>query len=254
MRWEGFRKVRSQVCKRIARRVSQLGLEGLDAYQRYLEQHDDEWTCLDGMCRITISRFYRDRVVFESLESDVLPELMAAAPKRERSVVRIWSCGCASGEEAYTVAALWHARLAKKYPETLLEIEATDADPHMLERARQGIYTEGSVRRLPDDLRRFAFAGTEEPFRVREDLRETVIWSCQDVREETPAGPFDLILCRNLVLTYFEDALQAQVMERVMAVLRTGGALVIGSHECLPVLNVACEPWRPSLPIYRRTA
>jgi len=82
MRWPGFRKVRSQVCKRIRRRLTSLALDELEAYQRYLETHADEWPHLDAMCRITISRFYRDRGVFEALETEVLPALATAARRR----------------------------------------------------------------------------------------------------------------------------------------------------------------------------
>jgi chemotaxis protein methyltransferase CheR len=254
MRWEGFRKVRSQVCKRIDRRMSELGLEDHTGYRRYLELHDGEWTQLDRMCRVTISRFYRDRGVFEMLGNEVLPELASVARGSERNVVTAWSCGCASGEEAYSLAVLWHGRVAEGFPETVLKIEATDSDPRVLERAREGNYTEGSIRELPVDLRQTAFEGEEEPYRIREDLCESMIWRCQDVRKETPPGPFDLLLCRNLVLTYFDKALQREVMEGVMAALRPGGALVIGSHERLPLLSVELEPWSASLPIYRRIA
>ena len=79
-----------------------------------------------------------------------------------------------------------------------------------------------------------------------------MIWRCQDVRKETPPGPFDLILCRNLVLTYFEEALQREVVEKLSAVLRAGGALVIGSRENLPAASVEFVPWHGALPIYRR--
>ncbi len=74
-RWPGFRKVRGQVCKRVGRRLKELGLADLEAYREYLEVHPDEWAILDGFCRITISRFFRDRDVYETLGSDVLPEL-----------------------------------------------------------------------------------------------------------------------------------------------------------------------------------
>jgi chemotaxis protein methyltransferase CheR len=252
MRWDGFRKVRSQVCKRIGRRVRELDLEDLATYRGYLEQHEDEWARLDFLCRVTISRFYRDRGVFEALETEVLPVLFASARECGRDVVRAWSCGCASGEEAYTLAALWRARIGDRFPGTALEIVATDADSQMLERARRGKYTGGSIRELPDDLRLAAFAEAGEPYQIRENLHEQVIWRLQDVREEVPAGPFDLVFCRNLVLTYFDVALQREVMERVSAVLRPGGALVVGSHETLPDLGAGFERWGASLPIHRR--
>jgi len=252
MRWPGFRKVRSQVCKRIGRRLRELDLEDLDAYRRYLESHADEWARLDAMCRITISRFFRDRGVFEALETEVFPALATAARKRGDRALKIWSCGCASGEETYTVTMLWHTRVAPRYPDLGIEVTATDADPQMLERARRGVYSAGSIRELPDDLRHAAIEDAGGLFRVRDRFRERVSWRCQDVRVATLPGPFDLILCRNLVLTYFDDTLQREVMDGVAAALRPGDALVIGSHESLPPLAVACEPWCAKLPIYRR--
>ena len=252
MRWPGFRKVRSQVCKRIARRLRELDFEDLDTYRRYLLLDDDEWQRLDAMCRITISRFFRDHGVFEALETEVFPVLASAALERGDRALRVWSCGCASGEEVYAVAVLWQVRVAENFPGIDVEMTATDADPRMLERAQRGVYGAGSVRELPVDLRRSAFMEIGEPFRVRNRLRERVSWLCQDVRAECPPGPFDLILCRNLVLTYFDDALQLEVMKRVVEVLRRDGALVIGSHESLPPHDIGCDPWMASLPIYRR--
>ena len=251
MRWPGFRKVRSQVCKRIGKRLGELDLEDHDAYRRYLESHADEWARLDAMCRITISRFFRDRGVFAALETEMLPTLASAALERGDHALNIWSCGCASGEEAYALTILWDTRVAARIPGIQIEVTATDADPRMLERARRGVYSAGSIRELPDDLRQAAIKTAGGLFRVRDRFRERVSWRCQDVRVEAPPGLFDLILCRNLVLTYFDEALQREVMDRVVAALRPGGALVIGSHESLPPLDVGCEPWCAKLPIYR---
>ena len=96
MRWGGFRKVRRQVCKRVSRRIDILGLADPDAYRLYLESHDDEWTTLGSLCRVTISRFYRDRGVFDGLRARVLPLLVEAASARGDDRVRCWCAGCAS--------------------------------------------------------------------------------------------------------------------------------------------------------------
>src|SRR5687767_6728995 len=101
MRWEGFRRVRRQVCRRIERRRRELGLDGLPAYRLYLEQHPDEWPVLDSLCRVTISRFYRDRGVFAFLEGEVLPAVAQGAVRDGRQALEAWSAGCASGEEPY---------------------------------------------------------------------------------------------------------------------------------------------------------
>jgi chemotaxis protein methyltransferase CheR len=252
MRWPGFRKVRSQVCKRIASRLRELELEDHDAYKRYLKSNAGEWTRLDAMCRITISRFYRDRGVFEALETEVLPELASAALDRGDHQLKIWSCGCASGEEAYAVTILWEFRVAALVPGIDIKVIATDSDPRMLERARRGNFSRGSLREVPVDLLRSAFESVGEAYRVRNRPRVPITWRRQDVRYETPPGPFDLVLCRNLVLTYFDESLQHEVIGDVVATLRPGGALVIGSHESLPQHDIGCDPWSANLPIYRR--
>ena len=131
MQWSGFRKVRSQVCKRIVRRIKALDFDNFEQYRRYLMLDDDEWQRLDSMCRITISRFFRDRSVFGALETDVMPALAAAVLERQERALRIWSCGCASGEEVYALAVLWQVRVAERAPSIELEIIATDSDPRM---------------------------------------------------------------------------------------------------------------------------
>ena len=116
LRWAGFRKVRGQVNKRLKRRIKELGLEGLTAYRSYLEEDPEEWRRLDEFCRITISRFYRDRGVFQLLQDRVLPELAERAADEGRSVIRVWSAGCASGEEVYTLRILWDLTTFPRLP------------------------------------------------------------------------------------------------------------------------------------------
>ncbi len=252
MRWAGFRRVRSQVCKRVARRVRALGLAGFADYRGYLEHHPDEWLRLDGLCRITISRFWRDRAVFEALSERVLPELARAAAARGDRTLRCLSCGCASGEEPYSLLIGWRLGVADGFPGLDLEIVATDADPAMLERARRAVYPEASLRDLPAPWRDRAFDPHEGGFLLQEECRGRVTWALEDVREMTPEGPFDLVLCRNLVFTYYQEPLQREIAARLAAALRPGGALVMGSHESLPDGVVQLEPWGVHRAVYRR--
>jgi hypothetical protein len=112
LRWPGFRKVRGQVHKRIVRRLRELELTHIAEYRRYLADHPAEWTVLDACLRISISRFYRDRDVFDHLRDSVLPDLARAAQQRGENRLIVWSAGCASGEEPYTVADLDQPRAA----------------------------------------------------------------------------------------------------------------------------------------------
>jgi chemotaxis protein methyltransferase CheR len=194
MRWGGFRKVRGQVCKRLGRRLRELDLSDLVAYQDYLERHPDEWAVLDGFCRITISRFHRDRRVFEHLRDRLLPELCAG--RRDRVTIRCWSAGCASGEEPYTVSIIWNLELRHRYPGVSLEIVATDTEPRVLERARAAEYPASSLRELTPFWREEAFEPRESGWRLREQFRNGVSFYRADIREEMPDGPFDLPSCK----------------------------------------------------------
>ena len=230
MRWAGFRKVRGQVCKRISRRLDDLGLGDAQSYRSYLDTHDEEWGILGSLCRVTISRFYRDRGVFDGLVSDVLPAQAQAAAGRGQKSVRCWSAGCASGEEPYTLSIVW----VRTESPVAVEIVATDSDDGLLDRARSGRYHYSSLKDLPDELRTVAFDKESGEYAIKDEFRCAVRFERRDVRGEPPAGPFDLILCRNLAFTYFDDDGQRVVLDAFRRVLNPGGVLVLGVHEQLP--------------------
>ncbi|QDG53452.1 chemotaxis protein CheR [Persicimonas caeni] len=234
MRWAGFRKVRGQAKKRVSRRMAELGVGSLDAYQRHLEEDESEWAVLDEMCHITISRFYRDRGVFEFLGGTVLPELAEAAKRQGRGRLRAWSAGCASGEEPYTLSLVWEFELAKRFGELELDIVATDADEHMLERARRACYPEGNLAELPEGWREEAFEPVEGEYCLGARFRERVELRLEDVRETQPDGPFDVVLCRNLAFMYFDHDTQMAVLDAIGERLVPRGALVVGAHDTLP--------------------
>lgn len=252
LRWAGFRKVRGTVCKRVSRRIRGLGLAGPGAYRAYLADNPGEWSHLDTFCRIPISRFYRDRGVFEAIERNLLPALAARAAAGGDPTVRCWSAGCASGEEPYTLAILWHCGLQGRFPDVKLEITATDADTVMLERAKRGCYGDGSLRELPVPYRACAFFHHDGLHCLRTDLKAAVRFEQQDIRKGIPPGPFDLILCRNLVLTYFDGAMRDVCLRQITQRLTTGGFLITGAHERFPAgmqrHYAACD----ALPVYRR--
>lgn len=252
LRWPGFRKVRRQVRKRLARRLGALGLADLDAYREHLAHHPDERVVLDAMCRIPISCFYRDRGVWDTLRTDILPRLMAAAHDRGDRVVHCWSAGCASGEEPYTLALCRALDPALAARDVTFAIDATDADPHLLARARAALYGAGSLRELPAEWRLRGFDENDGVWRVKPAIGAAVTFAQEDLRETMPAGPFDLILCRNLAFTYFADAVQRRIAVAFAARLHVGGALVLGKHETLPASMAGLQHIGVSEPIWRR--
>ena len=254
LRWRGFRRVRRQVCRRLQRRLTQLQLADLAAYRQHLDRHPAEWDVFDACCRITISRFFRDRHIYRLLEQDVLPQLAAQAREHARRGLRIWSAGCGSGEEPYSLSILWLHSTDPVSRQTGLDILATDADPGALRLALCACYPFSSVRDLPSDWLDAAFYPGDGEYCLHDHYRQTVRFSQHDIRSAAPDGPFDLVLCRNLAFTYFDDGLQRETARHIAAVLRPGGLLVLGAHEHLPDDLAGFVPWQAGLPLYRRVA
>ena len=252
MRWAGFRRVRRQVCKRIARRLRKLNLPDVDAYRRHLEARPEEWEVLDGLCRVTVSRFYRDRGVFDCLRDTVLPSLAAAASARDEGVLRAWLAGCASGEEAYSLKAVWELCVRPRFPELPLRLLATDADADLLARARRGRFGESSLKDFPEAWRDAVFERCDGGSSVRPAFREGIELEVGDLRRELPEGPFQVILCRNVAFTYFDEPLQRRTAARLAERCVAGGALVIGIHEAIPDGDADFRPWNAAPGIYRR--
>ena len=233
LHWPGFRKVRRQVCKRLKQRMRELGLNDYSAYRAYLEADSSEWRMFDACCHITISRFFRDRGIFDAVRRLVLPGI-AARSEGEGRDAQIWSAGCASGEEPYTLKILWDVEVASKYPGVSLSIIASDVDKTMLARAREGCFGPTSLHELPLSLIEQAFERQGARYCVRPEHRVGIAFIEQDLRTGMPTAAFDLILCRFVAFTYFTVPLQRKVLAGMLERLRPQGYLVVGSHERLP--------------------
>jgi len=234
MRYPGFRKVRKQVCKRIQRRITQLNLSDAMSYQHYLETHTDEWIVVDKLCRVTISRFYRDRVVLEHISKEVLPELAQTAVTSGKTTFRGWSAGCAAGEEAYSLVLMWDRLISNHFPKLDIQVVATDIDESMLDRAANACYPYSSIKALPREWIDRFFSAQADVYCLDSPLRNKVTFIEQDIRQALPADAFDIVFCRNLAFTYFDNKLQLEVLENIRNRLVDDGALIIGCHESLP--------------------
>ena len=251
LRWPGFRKVRGTVCKRLRRRLRELGLENLDAYAAYLADRPDEWARFDAFCRIPISRFYRDRAVFRVLGAQVFLTLAQRVADEGEKEVRVWSAGCASGEEPYSLRIVWEETVQNRFPNIDLTITATDADSIMLERAENACYSTGSLKDLPEEWRDRAFVPQDGGFRLRPAYRKGTRFLLQDIRVAMPAGRYHLVLCRNLVFTYFDAEWQRRLLPGLAAHLYPKAYLVLGSHEELPPGSAGFTHAVRHLPVYQ---
>ena len=233
--------------------MNELRLDDFAAYRARLEADPMEWRVFDECCHITISRFFRDRGVFEVLRRRVLPDIAARA-KREGRGAHIWSAGCASGEEPYTLKILWDLEVANSCPGVSLSIIATDADKTMLTRAREGCFEATSLHELPPHLIEQSFDQVGSLFCVKPRHREAIEFQYQDLRAKTPASVFDLILCRYVAFTYFALPLQKQVLARIVDRLSPNGYLVIGTHEGLPDGGTVLFPLAGAPQIFEKRA
>lgn len=252
LRWPGYRKVRRQVYKRIQRRLQSLDLPSLTDYRIYLEVHPKEWAVLDSSCWIPISRFYRDKSVFQFLEQEVLPSLARQGLAQGESILRCWSVGCAAGEEPYSVVLLWKLVLETPFPNLRLVVLATDVDAEAIARAQRACYPPSSLRDLPDSWRMRGFDQTPDGSSLKPEFRDPVTFKTQDIRETAPEETFHMILCRYVAFTYFDEVLQERTLRTLVERLRKGGALVIGNRETLPKGEFGLIPWSEKEGVYRR--
>jgi chemotaxis protein methyltransferase CheR len=229
-----------------------LGLQSLADYETYLNLHSEEWAVLESYCWISISRFYRDKSVFQFLEQEVVPSLARQILGRDEDVLRCWSLGCASGEEAYSLSLLWQLEAQTLFPTVRLVIVATDVDEQALARAHRGCYQFSSLRDLPESWRTQAFEEVADGFLIKPEFREPVTFVVQDIRQLAPPGTFHLILCRYVAFTYFDSPSQTDLLGQLVNRLAVGGALVVGRNETLPPGDFGLVPWSEQERIYRR--
>jgi chemotaxis protein methyltransferase CheR len=195
LRGPGYRKVRRLVAKRLNRRLIELGLVDLSAYRTFLMSVPEEWIRLDAICRIPISRFYRDQATFGVIARQLLPEAAATAGVRGDAAVKCWSAGCTSGEEPYTLVLAWRLCVARDWPALGFTVIATDADETMIERAEAACYARSSLKDLPQEWLDRAFIRCGQLFCLAPEFRKGVELVLEDIRRSMPDGPFDLILC-----------------------------------------------------------
>lgn len=218
--------------RRIATRMRACGVRTYHDYEAVLSEQPDEWARLEAALTINVTAFYRNPETWRQLESVVLPELFVARQGR----VRVWSAGCASGEEPYTLAILL-AEIAKRVGgRSWLErvrIDATDIDEQSLARAQRAQYPASAFEDAPAAWKRRYSRAVDTEFALIDAIRAMVRIRRLDLTRETPPHPpYDLILCRNVVI-YFDRPMQERLFDMFTEALRPGGVLVLGKVEVL---------------------
>ena len=207
--------------------MSQLRICGYVDYRKYLEKNPKEVNELLNTILINVTEFFCDPPAWEILRQDLLPPLLKNPTSG--SSFRAWSAGCASGEEAYSIAILLSEFFGPRLPEYDIKIYATDIDEEALTTARRGEYSAEALRRIRPEWKGKYFHG-KGPLRVNRELRKLVIFGRSNLVQNAPISHVNLLLCRN-VLIYFNSELQKQVFARLYYALEPEGILFLGKAE-----------------------
>lgn len=229
-RWPAYRKKRKTVRKRVEERARALGVPSWKEYSEVLEERPDEWKRLHELLSMTVSRFFREPPLFDYLSTDVFPALTALGD----DPVVAWCAGCASGQEAYSLAIQWenHRERTARAPE--LQILATDIDHASLARATAGAFNRSEVERIPPVFLHRYFISKRDTFQIQPGIARRVRFDHLDLLTEPYPGAIHLVFCRWVAFFYFGEKLQESVLSRISDSLVSGGYLVIGKQEVLP--------------------
>jgi chemotaxis methyl-accepting protein methylase len=230
--WAGYRKVRKGVKKRISRHMQQLHCPNIESYLSIIESDKAERLDCERRLTVSISRFFRDRKLWLDLENEILPQLLEA----EKEKLKVWSAGCARGEEAYSFMIIWNRLKARFASLPMLELIATDMHPEYIETAKAGIYTKSSLKEIPEEMREAYFDRKKggNRYDIKPLFKNKIIWQLQNIFSDPPGSGFHVIFLRNNLLTYYQRHLLIAPFNKICDSLNLGGWLIIGSHEKLP--------------------
>ena len=240
----------STILRRIAHRMAVTHNSKIQEYANYLRTHPDEVKELVKAFLINVTGFFRDPEAFNFIKKTLFPALIEQGRKNDRSL-RMWSAGCATGEEAYSLALLVADELGTEFPEWNIKIFATDLAPEAIEFARRGFYPENVLKDLPDDYNSRFFKRVDGGYRVSKAIRQVVIFGHQDISRGVPFPRIDLVSCRNLLI-YLQPELQQSVLDLFAYSLHhTRGYLFLGRSETTRPTKAVFELVNKKWKVYR---
>ncbi|MBV8884748.1 MAG: protein-glutamate O-methyltransferase CheR [Chroococcidiopsidaceae cyanobacterium CP_BM_RX_35] len=221
---------RAGLTRRLSKRMQEIEVESYTGYLDYLEVHPKEFVHLFNTLLINVTSFFRDHTVWEYLQSEIIPLIVSRKNPNEQ--IRIWSAGCASGEEAYSLAMVLAEVLGVEQCRERVKIYATDMDEEALHYARQATYQSRELRDITPKLLNKYFEANERQYVFHKDLRRLVIFGRHNLIQDAPISRIDLLMCRN-TLMYFNSETQARIIARFHFAMKDGGFLALGRAEML---------------------
>ncbi|MBC8330811.1 MAG: PAS domain-containing protein [Anaerolineae bacterium] len=221
---------RNSLQRRIQKRMAMVSINDYSDYVDYLEVHPDEFELLFNTILINVTAFFRDKPAWDYLQNEIIPRIIHA--KKTNETVRVWSAGCASGEEAYSMAILLAEALGENDFRNRVKIYATDVDEEALAEARHARYSAENLKAIDPVLRDKYFYETPEGTIFRSDLRRQLIFGRHDLVQDAPISRLDLLVCRN-TLMYMNADTQSEILQRLHFALREDGYLFLGKAEMM---------------------
>jgi two-component system CheB/CheR fusion protein len=238
------------ILRRLKGRMTATGRHTLADYAAYLEAEPEEYARLVSSMLIKVTEFFRDPKVWDYLAETILPTIIDEARAESREL-RLWSAGCATGEEAYSLAISVAEALRVGQGRLDVRVFATDIDRAAIAFARRGLYSSTALAGIPADIRDRYFVGADGGYEIGKRLRSMVVFGEHDLGERAPFPRIDLLLCRN-VLIYFSQPMQRAALETFAYSLRPDGRLVLGPSETVASLPAPFSQEDARLCVYRR--
>jgi two-component system CheB/CheR fusion protein len=238
---------RPSLVRRIQRRLDAVDVPTFEAYLDHLHVHTEEFSALFDTVLINVTGFFRDADVWADVRDSVIPGIL----ERNRGQVRVWSAGCASGEEAFTIAILLAEALGIEEFRERVKIYATDVDEHALTSARSAVYGERQVQGVPPELLARYFDRGPGGYTLTKELRRAVIFGRNDLVQDAPISRVDLLTCRN-TLMYLNAETQSRIVRRMHFALVPDGVLLLGKAETLLTHSELFQPVDLKRRIFRR--
>jgi len=218
--------------RRLAARLRNLGLHSYRQYSDLLDREPGEYTALLDALTINVTEFYRDTTVFDIFRTEIVPLMIESKLGTRHRMIRVWSAGCATGEEPYSIAMSFLDALGDRHRDFLLTVLGTDLDPDALAKARKAEYHKDKLRTIPPEHQVRYLQMHGETFNVRPEVTRHVKFRQMNLFSDRPMSVVDVIFCRN-VFIYFGREQQSEVLEHFWSALARGGFLVLGRSEKL---------------------
>ncbi|CAA9295675.1 Multidomain signal transduction protein including CheB-like methylesterase, CheR-like methyltransferase and BaeS-like histidine kinase [uncultured Leptolyngbya sp.] len=219
---------RPSLMRRVQQRMEVIAIASYSDYINYLKKSPEEATLLFESLPVNCTAFFRDQQVWDEIATEIIPQIIAN--KSSDELIKVWSAGCATGEEAYTLAILLIEALGIEQFKQRVKIYATDASQEAIYQARQGSYSRNQVVGIPPGLLAKYFEQIDQRYSFRQDLRRRIIFAQSNLLQDAPISKVDLLVCRN-TLIYFNLEGQLRALVRLHFGLRDSGFLVLGRSE-----------------------